>query len=170
MADSLTMLYVGAAIGGVGAGVDLRRLRRQCAEMVSGPARSRGRTDRGGFRRGLGAHHHSDRQHDQDRAATSPPSCGSASGRASWWCRGAAAARAASRRSAGPGSTRSQQTRRDYGSAGSAEDAGVLGHVPDVRDGRRRRPDGDGAARADRQGLQGRRRPGVDPRPDACRR
>ena len=44
----------------------------------------------------------------------------------------------------------------------------VLGHVRDVRDGRRRRPDGDRAARADRQGLQGRRHAGLPPRPDAA--
>ena len=65
MADSLSLLYVAAAIGGIGAGVDLRRLGRQRAEMVPRPARPGGRPDRGGLRRRLGADRHPDRQHDR---------------------------------------------------------------------------------------------------------
>src|ERR1700704_4991286 len=55
MAVSLTLLYLGAAIGGIGAGV------------ISGPARPCGRTDRGRLRRGIRAHRHSDRQHDPEQ-------------------------------------------------------------------------------------------------------
>ena len=63
------------------------------------------------------------------------------------------------------------------GGAGRAADAARLHARPkslktpvfwvmyvDVRHGRRRRPDGDRATRADRQGLQGRRHPGLAPR------
>ena len=59
---------------------------------------------------------------------------------------------------AAPAAPAVQQTRRDYTSGRGAQDAGVLGHVCDVRHGRRRRPDGGRAAGADRHGLQ-RRRP-----------
>ena len=61
------------------------------------------------------------------------------------------------------------QTKRDYQPIANCARAGVLGHVPDVRAGRGRRTDGGGAARADREGLQDRRNPGQHPRPHASR-
>ncbi len=48
--------------------------------------------------------------------------------------------------------------------------ADLLGDVRDVRDDGGRRPDGHRAARADRQGLQDRRRAGLAPRASRCRR
>ena len=83
MADSLFLLYVGAAIGGIGAGVIYGGFGRQRAEVVPGPARPRGRPDRGGLRRRLGAHRDPDRQHDRDQRLSSRRSSGSASARAS---------------------------------------------------------------------------------------
>ena len=61
-----------------------------------------------------------------------------------------------------------QQTRRDYSPAEVLKTPVFWVMYVDVRDGRRRRPDGDRATRADRQGLQGRRHAGLDPRPDAA--
>ena len=55
------VLYVGAAIGGIGAGVGLRHLRRQRAEMVPRPARAVRPADGGRLRRRLGADRHPDR-------------------------------------------------------------------------------------------------------------
>ena len=78
----LTLLYVGAAIGGIGAGVVYGDLRRQRAEMVPRPARPRRRPDRGGLRRRLGADRRADLRHDHDSGYQRPSSV-SASGRAS---------------------------------------------------------------------------------------
>ena len=66
-------------------GRDLRRLGRQRAEMVSGPAWTCGRSDRGGLRRRLRAHRHPDRQHDRVERISNPRSSGSALGKASSW-------------------------------------------------------------------------------------
>ena len=65
-----------------------------------------------------------------------------------------------------PASTRVQQSARDYTPIEMLRTPIFWVHVPDVRAGRRRRPDGDGAARADRQRLQDRQGAGHPPRPD----
>ena len=57
-----------------------------------------------------------------------------------------------------------QQTRRDYGPAEVLKTSGILGHVCDVRDGRRRRSHGNRPACADCQRLQDRERAGFHPR------
>ena len=50
-ADTLTLLYIGSAVTGIGAGLHLCDLRRHCRALVSGPARPGGGADRGGLRR-----------------------------------------------------------------------------------------------------------------------
>src|ERR1700730_6979385 len=52
VASSLPMLYVAAAVGGIGRRGGLRDLQRQCSEMVFGSTRARGRLDRGRLRPG----------------------------------------------------------------------------------------------------------------------
>ena len=64
MRNRSTVLYIAAAIGGIGAGARLRHLRRQCAQMVSGPPRPGGWPDRRRVRRWFGADHHPDPEHD----------------------------------------------------------------------------------------------------------
>ena len=51
-------------IAGLGAGVRVRHLRRQCAEVVPGQARPGCRADRSGLRRRRGGDRDSDREHD----------------------------------------------------------------------------------------------------------
>ena len=66
IADSLPMLYLAAAIGGIGAGA----VYGTCvgnALVVSGSTRPRGRAHRDGLRCRFGAHGRSDRLHDQDQ-------------------------------------------------------------------------------------------------------
>jgi MFS transporter, OFA family, oxalate/formate antiporter len=65
VASSLPMLYVAAAVGGIGRRGGLRDLHRQCSEMVFGSTRARGRLDRGRFRCGVGLNCHPDPGHDR---------------------------------------------------------------------------------------------------------
>ena len=152
-ADSLTVLYIAAADRRHRRRRGLRHLRRQRPEVVPRPSRPCGRTDRRGLRRRRGAHRHPDPEDDRP-AATRRRSSGSASARASSCVvLSLTAARTASR----PGADRAAR--------GAAVGAQLHAlemlrspifwlHVPHVRAGRRRRADGDRAARADRQRLR----------------
>ena len=64
VADSLFLLYVGAAVGGIGAGVIYGGSVGNALEMVPRPAWPRGRLDGGRIRRRLGADRHPDCEHD----------------------------------------------------------------------------------------------------------
>ena len=130
IADSLFLLYVGAAIGGIGAGVDLRRLGRQRAEVVPRSARSCRRPHRRRLRRRLGAHRHPDRQHDPvERLPVGLPVVRHRPGHRRRACRAVAArARRPARSRRRPRRPCSRRT-RDYAPGGGAEDPGLLGDV-----------------------------------------
>ena len=64
-ADSLSMLYFGAVVSGIGGGAVYAVLRRQRGEMVRRPARTRRRPDRSRLRRGRRSHRHPDAHGDR---------------------------------------------------------------------------------------------------------
>ena len=166
VADSLFLLYLGAAIGGIGAGVIYGASVGNALKWFP---------DRRGLAAGLTA-----AGFGAGSALTVIPIANmiATSGYQSaflWFGLGQgivvmpgrlAAEGAASRRGRRAGSAGGDADPARLRSGGSAADAGVLGHVRHVRHGGRRRPDGDRAARAHRQGLQGRRHPGLDPGTD----
>ena len=83
VADSLTFLYIAAAIGGVGAGAVYGTCIGNALKWFP-DRRGLGRwPDRGGLRRGIGDHHHPDPEHDRRQRISRRRSCGSASARAS---------------------------------------------------------------------------------------
>jgi MFS transporter, OFA family, oxalate/formate antiporter len=63
MADSLVLLYLGAALGGIGVGCVYGTCVGKCAEMVPRPPRACRRDHCRGLRRRLSFHHHPDPEH-----------------------------------------------------------------------------------------------------------
>ena len=138
-------------------GRGVRRVRRQRAQVVSRPARARGRTHGDGIRRGLGADGLPDREHDQVAGLRGDV----------LQVRHRAGRRRVPRRLVPQGARRAVRGVARHAGARNggrsrarvhadrdAPHAGVLGDVRDVRADGDRRPDRDGAADADREGLR----------------
>ncbi len=148
VADSLFLLYLGAAIGGIGAGVIYGGAVGNALKWFP---------DRRGLAAGLTA-----AGFGAGSALTVIPIAnmiaierlssllfsGSASDKASWWCLVGLLLRAPETGEVAGELRQCSRSRRDYESDGGAQDAGVLRHVRDVRGGRRGRADGDRATGA----------------------
>ena len=158
VADSLFLLYVGAAIGGIGAGVIYGGSVGNALKWFP---------DRRGLAAGLTA-----AGFGAGSALTVIPIANmiQSSGYESaflWFGLGQGILIAELEvpwRSSGAAGARGATEQARCRSGRSAEVSAVLGHVRYVRYGRHRRPDGDRAARTDRQGLQDRYHPSGDPR------
>ena len=136
----------------------LRDLRRHGGEMVSRSARTRGRPDRGGLRRRRGAHRHSDPLRDRQlRLQHRFPLVRHRAGRASCSCSPCCCADPSRAKWPVPPAPKVAQSARSYSPKEVLMLAGVLAALHHVRHGVGVGPDGDGADRADRGRLQGRR-------------
>ena len=167
--ESIAMLYLGAAVTGVGAGAIYATCVGNCGEMVPGSPRSRGRADRGRVWRRRGADGDPDPRRHRRRRAISPPSCGSALVRASAsFILALVPARRRSRvKCRQPKAVATIQSARSY-TPGEMLSTPIfwLLYVMFVLVSAQR-PDGDGADRADRQGFQHRQLGAVSRRHDA---
>ncbi len=166
---SLFLLYLGAALGGMGAGAVYGTCVGNCRALVPRPPRPRGRPHRRGLRRGLGAQHHPDPGRDRHERLRSGlplvrPGAGPDRGR-----HRLGAARRRPRQVVAAAPRASCRPTRHFGPFEMHAVQGLLAALSHVHPGLFGRPHGYGPDRADRPRLQGRRRAGQPARPHPAR-
>ena len=156
-AETLSMLYLGAVLAGIGGGAVYATCVGQAVKWFPGSSRTCGRSHRRGLWRGRSPHRGSDPRGDRlqrlpDRVLLVRPGAGRDRLPAGLAVAGAGTGRTRARRR-----TQGDAVGAQLHAGRGADIAGVLGALRHVRPGLGQRPDGDRADRADRARLQCRR-------------